>query len=111
MEERELQRLRFIRDSIARIEDYSRGDHDAFLAQSMMQDAVPRRLETLADATRQLSDPLKARHPEIPWWQVYGFRNIAAHAYEDIDLGRVWEIVTTYLPPLKAAVEQELRGS
>jgi hypothetical protein len=41
---------------------------------------------------------------------VYGFRNIAAHAYLDIDLERVWEIVTDDLPPLRAAVEKELDG-
>lgn len=43
-----------------------------------------------------------------PWREVYGFRNIAAHAYLDIDLERVWEIVTDHLPPLRTAVEKEL---
>ncbi|HTE84433.1 MAG TPA: HepT-like ribonuclease domain-containing protein [Dehalococcoidia bacterium] len=69
-----------------------------------------RRLETLADATSRLSDALKARHPKLPWRQLYGFRNVAAHAYEGIDLPRIWEIVEIYLPPLKAAVTEELRS-
>jgi Protein of unknown function DUF86 len=43
-----------------------------------------------------------------PWREVYGFRNIPAHAYLDIDLERVWEIVTDHLPPLRTAVEKEL---
>lgn len=42
--------------------------------------------------------------------EVYGFRNIAAHAYLDIDLERVWEIVTDHLPPLRTAVQEELDG-
>jgi Protein of unknown function DUF86 len=42
------------------------------------------------------------------WREVYGFRNIAAHAYLDIDIDRVWEIVTDHLPPLRTAVEKEL---
>lgn len=67
-----------------------------------------RRLEILADATAQLSPELKDRHRDIPWREVYGFRNIAAHAYLDIDLERVWEIVTDHLPPLRTAVEEEL---
>jgi uncharacterized protein with HEPN domain len=46
-----------------------------------VQDAVLGRLEILADATAQLSTELKGRHGEIPWREVYGFRNIAAHAY------------------------------
>jgi uncharacterized protein with HEPN domain len=32
----------------------------------------------------------------------------SAHAYLDIDLERVWEIVTDHLAPLRTAVEKEL---
>lgn len=109
--ERERERLRYILESIARIEEYTRGGRDTFFGVPLIQDAVLRRLETLADATHKLSDPLKSRHPQIPWRQVYGFRNIAAHAYERLDLGRVWEIVEKYLPPLKEVIEDELRSS
>jgi len=105
---REQARLRYIRQSIARIEEYTRGGRQAFLREPIVQDAVLRRLETLADAVGKLSDAVKARHPEIPWRQVYGFRNIAAHAYEDIDLARVWEIVADYLPALKPVIDREL---
>ncbi len=110
-DEREQERLRYIDLSIRRIEEYTGGKQEAFLSEAMIQDAVLRRLETLADATGKLSDVLKARHPEIPWPQVYGFRNIAAHAYEYLDLSRVWEIVRDYLPVLKAAVATEIRRS
>jgi uncharacterized protein with HEPN domain len=76
----------------------------------LVQDAVPRRLETLADASNKLPDSLKERHPEIRRRTVYGFRNIAAHAYTQIDLERVWEIVRDHLPDLRQAVVQELRA-
>jgi uncharacterized protein with HEPN domain len=57
---------------------------------------------------RPPSSARSSRIDTIPWREVYGFRNIAAHAYLDIDLERVWEIVTDHLPPLRTAVEQEL---
>ncbi len=107
---RERGRLQYIRQSIARIEQYTRGGREAFLREPIVQDAVLRRLETLADAIGKLSDSLKARHPTIPWRQVYGFRNIAAHACEEIDLTRVWEIVEDYVPVLKSVVDRELGG-
>jgi uncharacterized protein with HEPN domain len=75
----------------------------------MVQDAVLRRLETLADAARRLSDELKTRHPQIPWRAIYGFRNIAAHGYLLIDLARVWTTVQDYLPVLQSVVSDELR--
>jgi uncharacterized protein with HEPN domain len=107
-EPRERARLRYILESIARIEQYTRGGRETFLKEGIVQDAVLRRLETLTDAISKLSESLKARHPTIPWRQVYGFRNIAAHAYEEIDLTRVWEIVEDYLPVLKSMVDREL---
>ena len=105
---RERARLKYIRQSIMRIEQYTGGSREAFLSEPIVQDAVLRRLETLADAINRLSNTLKARHPTIPWRQVYGFRNIAAHAYEEIDLTRVWEIVEVYMPVLKSVVDREL---
>jgi uncharacterized protein with HEPN domain len=49
---------------------------------------------------------LKDRHREIRWREGYGFRNIAAHVYLDIDLERVWKIVTDHLPALRTAAEK-----
>jgi uncharacterized protein with HEPN domain len=105
---RERARLRYIRQSIARIQQYTQGGREAFFRETIVQDAVLRRLETLADAVNRLSETVKARHPTIPWRQVYGFRNIAAHACEEIDLTRVWEIVEVYVPVLKVVVDREL---
>jgi uncharacterized protein with HEPN domain len=110
-EDRERERLRYILESIQRIEEYTAGGEEAFLAQPIVQDAVLRRLETLADASGKLSETLKSRHPEIPWRQVYGFRNIAAHAYLDLRLDRVWEIIELHLSGLRAVVDEELGRS
>jgi uncharacterized protein with HEPN domain len=87
---------------------YTRGSRDAFFGEPVTQDAVLRRMETLADAAGRLSSELKARHPSIPWREIYGFRNVAAHAYLVIDLERVWETIELHLPALKAAVDEEL---
>lgn len=105
---REHARLRYIRECITLIEQYTRGGRTAFFAETIIQDAVLRRLETLTDTIGKLSNTLRARHPTIPWRQVYGFRNIAAHAYAEIDLTRVWEIVEDYAPMLKSVVDREL---
>lgn len=65
-------------------------------------------LTTLADAAGRLSDELKKRHPEIPWDQVRGFRNVATHAYERLHLKQVGVIIDKDLPRVRQAVEQEL---
>jgi uncharacterized protein with HEPN domain len=69
------------------------------------------RLQTLAEATGKLSSLVKSRHPDIRWRGIYGFRNIAAHAYMDLSLDPIWEIVEDHLPALQRAGEEELARS
>jgi len=73
-----------------------------------VRDAVLWRLQTLAEATGKLSQEVKDRHPEIRWRALYGFRNIAAHAYLDLNLDLVWEIVEQHLSTLRDVAQQEL---
>jgi len=100
--------LAYIQESIRLIERYSAGGRDRFLTDTWTSDAILHRLETLADAAGRLSDALKQRHPDIPWRHIVGFRNVVAHAYLDVELPRVWEVIVGDLPPLLAVVDQEL---
>jgi len=52
-----------------------------------------------------LSDSLKNQHPEIPWSNIAGFRNVLVHDYLGVNLERVWEILERDLAPLQASVE------
>ncbi len=101
--------LAYIAESIELIGRYTAGGKPTFEQEVLVQDAVLRRLETLADAAGKLPQPIRDRHPEIPWRDVQDFRNVAAHAYTEIDLEVVWRIVVDDLPLLRLAVEQELR--
>jgi uncharacterized protein with HEPN domain len=105
--------LQYIAESIELIEDYIAGVDGSpyqalFYDDLRTQDAVLRRMETLADAASHLSDGLKGRHPHIPWRQIADFRNVLAHGYADIRLDRVWRAVVADLPTLKAVVRGEL---
>jgi uncharacterized protein with HEPN domain len=52
---------------------------------------------------------LKAAHPDLPWRQIAGFRNILVHNYLGIDLEQVWLIVEQNLPDLQREVEVMLQ--
>jgi uncharacterized protein with HEPN domain len=106
-DERDRRHLIYIREAIALIETRTRGGRQAFLDNVDIQDVVLWRLETLAEASGKLSQPLKDRHPQLRWRAIYGFRNVAAHAYLDLRLDRVWEIVELHLPALKSVVDEE----
>ena len=72
--------------------------------------AATRCLEIISEASRRLSDTLKARHPGIPWREIAGAGNIYRHDYEDVAATRLWDTVRLALPPLRAIVEQELNS-
>lgn len=89
------------------IQDYTRHDKAAFMASLLVQDAVLRRLQTMAESTQRLSDDLKATVPEVDWRALAGFRNILVHDYlGGIDLEQVWDAVENDLPDLEAAVRK-----
>ena len=75
-----------------------------FLQKRIFQDGVIRQLEKIGEATRNLSSELCQRHPEVRWGEIIGLRNRIAHAYYNIDLGVVWDIVQEDLPLLKRDV-------
>ncbi len=97
-----------IGDCIDRILRYTAGGRDAFLGDSMVQDAVTRNLQVLAESTQRLSDAAKARRPEVDWRAVAAFRNVVVHDYLGLDIPQVWAIVERDLRPLKQAVEAAL---
>ena len=98
-----------ISECIERVERYVESGKDAFLASTLIQDAVLRNLQTLAESTQRISDTLKAAHPEVEWYKIAGFRNVLVHDYLGVDLERVWLIVERDLPDLKRAVATMLQ--
>jgi uncharacterized protein with HEPN domain len=72
--------------------------------------AVTRCLEIISEASRRLSDEVKARHPEIPWREMAAAGNFYRHNYEDVLPRRVWKTLREDLPPLRAVIERELGG-
>ena len=97
-----------IRECTDRIARYTQGGKKAFLADEMIQDAVLRNLQVLAESTQRLDEDLKANHPEIDWQGISGFRNILVHQYLSVNPLRVWNVIEQYLPLLAGTVARML---
>jgi uncharacterized protein with HEPN domain len=93
-----------IQECLARIERYTEPGRDAFLADSMVQDAVLRNLHTQSESTQRLSDAAKALQPAVDWASIAAFRNVVVHDYLGVDLERIWDIVERDLPSLMRTV-------
>ena len=88
--ERDPDHLRYALRCAARIEQLHTVEKATLLASADLVDALCWNMYQLADVTGKISDAVKARHPEVPWRAIAGLRNFYAHAYEGIDLERLW---------------------
>lgn len=96
-------------ESIAAIETYLKGvPMVAFETNTLLQDAVIRRLEVLGEAASQLPEAIKQRFPEIEWRVITAMRNRLIHGYFAIDVGIVWNTVHQDLPTLEARIRAVL---
>jgi uncharacterized protein with HEPN domain len=102
------ERLRDIRVAIEEIEKYASRGQAAFVADDLLQVWMVHFLRIIGEACRALSEPYREQHPEIPWRDIIGFRNLLVHQYFGIDLDVVWDIIENDLPSLKNHVENIL---
>jgi len=65
----------------------------------------------IGEAVTHLPADVVAAHPDVPWPQIRGFRNILVHQYFGVDREVVREVVEQHLPELEAALGQHLRES
>ena len=95
-----------MRDCLDRILEYTNADRTRFDASRLVQDAVIRNLQTLAESSQRLSSEIKGTEPQIPWRELAGFRNVLVHGYLGVDLGAVWLVVEQDLPALNEALNR-----
>lgn len=98
--------LEHMSDCLGRILEYTNGERSRFEASRLVQDAVIRNLQTLAESSQRLSSEIKGTQPQIPWRELSGFRNVIVHGYLGVDLGAVWLVVEQDLPALSEALTQ-----
>ncbi len=96
--------LAHMRDCLDRIVEYSQQERARFESSRLVQDAVIRNLQTLAEPSQRLSAEIKATEPQIPWRELAGFRNVIVHGYLGVDLEAVWLVIEQDLPALNDAV-------
>lgn len=77
---------------------------DDWVEDEQLRSAVTFQLVVIGEAAARVSSALKARHPEIPWPDVVGFRNLAVHAYFAINPEIVWHTARADAPALAVAI-------
>lgn len=99
------ERLRDIQEAIERITKYTVQGRELFDQNELVQTWVVHHLEIIGEAARSIPQDFKFLHPEIPWKQISGMRNILVHVYFGIDKDIVWAVVERDLPVPRVGVQ------
>ncbi len=106
----DLTRLKHIRDSVKEAlvftENRTREDLNT---DRMLSLALVRLFEIIGEAANHISEPCQLKYSQIPWRQIIGMRNRLIHAYFDVDLDIVWQIITQDLDSLLVEVEKAIQ--
>lgn len=81
-----------------------------FYDSRLVQDAVVRNLQVMAESSQRLSDEIKEAYPDVPWKEISGFRNILVHDYLGVDLDVIWSVIEQDLPLLEQVLERQIEN-
>jgi uncharacterized protein with HEPN domain len=70
--------------------------------------AVKNAVSEIGEAVKALPPEICERHPAVDWRGIAGLRDIVVHRYFDVDLPRLWPVLTEEFPVLLQAVTAEL---
>ena len=96
-----------IKESIKNIEDFSMGlNREKFSKDKLRQSAIIRQLEIIGEAVKNIPNSFRERYPKIAWKDIAGFRDVLSHVYFGVSMDRVWSIIGSDLPKLKAEISR-----
>ncbi len=105
MEKSDAMYIGHILDAIEKIDEYTRDmDQETFVASNLHIDGVARELSIIGEAASHLSEDFRLAHPEIPFRNIIGMRNIIVHEYTGVDAQFLWDTGKQDLPLLRATL-------
>ena len=107
------ERLTDIRDAARDLLDFvgtmeSEAFHLLPATDRMAHRATKNALAEIGEAIKTLPPEIALRHPAVDWRGFAGLRDVVSHAYFGLDQERLWPVIRDEVPPLLAAIEQEL---
>ncbi len=102
--------LEHILDAINQIKTYIKDvDYKSFTNSRLIQDAVIRELEIVGEATKNLSEEVRKKYPNIPWKDIAGMREKLIHGYMGVNLEDVWKTAKEEISDLEKQLKNLLK--
>ena len=92
-------------ETLARLDN----DYDKFASDEDVQEVCAFRALQIGELVSVLSDTFKNSHPEIPWHEIVGLRNMLVHDYGKIETKRMWDTITSDFPALNDFCKSQIQ--
>ena len=83
-------------------------DEIAFLANDEKMRAVCMTLINIGELVKNLNDDFRLNHNKIPWKEIAGLRDVAAHGYFALRMPDIWVYASAEIPVFKTEIEEIL---
>ncbi len=80
-----------------------------FAQNELIIDAIVRNFEIIGEASKSIPVAIQRSHPEIPWKEMKGMRDILIHQYFGVDTKILWHTMKKNLPSLRKQLETLLQ--
>lgn len=102
-------RVQHMRDAVWQILEFSQSRCRSDLETDRLYAlAMVRLIEVVGEAAKNVSAETTAKAPSIPWRLLAGTRDRLAHAYFDVNLDIIWQIIHADFPQLLPALDKLL---
>ena len=101
--------LEDICDAAVKIEKFTVGlSLEDFVDNDLVSDAVIKNILVIGEATKNISDEIREKNPQIEWRKMAGMRDMMIHGYFSINYRIVWDVVQNKVPTLKKQIQEML---
>ena len=100
-----------IRKSCEPVLRYTSGfTQEQFLADEKTYDATLRHLVIIGEAVKQIPEEARGQYPAVEWKQIARFRDHVIHRYFSANDDIIWDVVTSKVQQLLAALQTDTNG-
>ena len=78
---------------------------DEFLSDEKLKRAVAMTVINIGELVKNITDDTRTTYRQVPWKQIAGMRDIAAHKYQTLRMDDVFETVRSEFPPLREQLQ------